>query len=72
VTQRSIDDYIKQRNEIQLAAEEKGNGDSCWIRLGPANRHIERVLAGSALTPAVEREIQNCFDRLIDTGDAIK
>jgi hypothetical protein len=61
----SIDDYIQQRNEIMLAAENENQAvaDRKWIALGVANRHIQRVLDGElSLTPAVEQEIQRCLE----------
>jgi len=60
-----IDQYIRRRNEIQLKAEQEGEteGRIMWSRLGVANRHIERVLGGAlVLTPAVEAEINRCFE----------
>lgn len=65
----TIDDYIQQRNELQLIAEDTCSyssidcADEMWVRLGVANRHIERVLTGQLpLTPGLEEEIQRCLD----------
>lgn len=64
----TIDDYIEQRNEIQLKAEALGKetADKCWAELGVANRHIERVLNGELRLAVVESEIQQCFRRITD------
>ena len=59
-----IDRYIQRRNDIQLMAETEGDGlaRECWTRLGVANRHIRRVLAGVLpLTPGLVYEIDSCL-----------
>ena len=66
----TIDDYIDQRNAIQLKAEAKGEdaGRVCWIKLGVANRLIEAVLnKQSRLVPGIEHEIANCLRRAQET-----
>ena len=62
---KTIDDYIAERNEIQLRAENKSydEGTRCWTELGVANRHIERVLNGVLPLRIVENEIAQCLDR---------
>ena len=63
----TIDDYIVERNRIQLAAENQEKGAECWTKLGVANRHIDRVLTGQLeLTPAVEDEIIRCLNEAQD------
>lgn len=73
----TIDEYIEQRNAIQLKAEP---GNQCnkivdrqeaerfaqrvFTELGVANRHIERVLKHAIPLKAVEGEIQSCFRRV--------
>ncbi len=62
----TIDDYIDQRNKIQLAAEALGDetGRKMWIRLGAANRIIKAVLDNNlTLVPGVVAEIENCLRR---------
>ncbi len=61
---KTIDDYIAERNAIQLKAEAAGDeaGATQWTNLGVANRHIERILKGElSLTPGVAGEIQKCL-----------
>lgn len=64
----TIDDYIEQRNDIQLEAEAKGKdiANKVWMELGVANRHIERVLSGLLTLRIVENEIVNCLERVKD------
>jgi len=65
MTEKTIDDYVAKRNEIQLEAENIGDDAAAkmWSRLGVANRHIERVVSGRLeLTPAVAAEIERCFE----------
>jgi hypothetical protein len=62
----TLDDYIAERNRIQLEAEAIGEeaGIERWVRLGVANRHIQRIIYGKlSLTPAVEEEIVECLRR---------
>lgn len=73
----TIDDYIAQRNEIQLSAE-PGNewnkianryeawefASRAWGELGVANRHIERVLDGTLRLNQCEKEIVQCLERV--------
>lgn len=62
----NIDDYIAQRNAIQIAS---GDTDECWASLGVANRHITRVIDGTMpLTPGLELEIQQCLERVRTAG----
>ena len=68
---RRIDELILQRNAIVVNAETQSEeaGDRCWAELGVANGHIERVLHGVfALSPAVERDIGQCFRRVRSHG----
>jgi hypothetical protein len=62
----SIDEYIEQRNDIQLRAESlsKELADLCWIELGVANRHIERVVDEVLPLRFVENEIARCLERV--------
>jgi hypothetical protein len=62
----TIDDYIEQRNAIQFKAEAISEeiAAKCWIELGVANRHIERVLNGLLSLPIVEQEIIRCLQRV--------
>lgn len=62
----TIDDYIKQRNDIQLRAEgiSKEVADRCWTELGVANRHIERVVDEVLPLHIVSNEIESCFARV--------
>lgn len=58
---KTIDDYINERNAIQLKAEAIADscGARCWAIMGVANRHIARVVEGILpLLPMVEKEIQ--------------
>lgn len=61
-----IEEYIEQRNEIQFQAEALGKelADKCWIELGVANRHIERVVSGIFPLQLVENEIVSCLQRV--------
>ncbi len=55
-----IDALIEQRNAVSLEAEaiSDGMGAAVDVRLGVANRHINRVLTNqTALTPGIEAEI---------------
>jgi hypothetical protein len=63
--ERDLDYYIAERNKIQLDAEKKtpNIANMCWIKLGVANRHIERLIAGLTLTPAIGDEIAGCLER---------
>ena len=64
---KSIDNWIEERNKIQLNAESVSDefAKQIWISLGVANRHIARVLNGDLdLVPAVEQEIEACFKRV--------
>lgn len=68
---KTIDDYIEQRNAIQLRAEALGEerARSTWLKLGVANRHISRIVSGQLiLSPQVEWEIQKCLERA-EPGD---
>jgi hypothetical protein len=62
----TIDNYIEQRNDIQLRAEGVGKelADKCWVELGVANRHINRVIDEELPLSIVEDEIQKCFYRV--------
>lgn len=63
----TLDDLIEERNEIQFLSEGHSEDEAieCWTRLGVANRHIERVVTGVLpLTPAIELEIAECFQRV--------
>jgi hypothetical protein len=60
---KTIDYWVGARNEVQFTAEPMGNliADECWVRLGVANRHINRVINGALpLTPGLESEIETC------------
>ncbi len=61
----SVDDYIEQRNDIQLSAESlsKDFADMVWTELGVANRHISRVLDGLLPLRIVAPEIESCLRR---------
>ena len=62
----TIDDLIQKRNQIQLTAEtiSEDIAQECWIKLGVANRHLERVIGGVfSLFPALEAEIDCCLMR---------
>ena len=63
----TIDDYAEQRNAIYMKAHAKGEeiGDKCWVELGTANRHIDRVIGGLLKLTQVEDEITACFRRVI-------
>ena len=63
---KTIDDYIEERNAIQLKAEPLGDKEAnkCWAELGVANRHITRVLDGMFELGDVEKEIEACFHRV--------
>ena len=63
--EKTIDDYIEERNELQLKAEgiNKTIADNCWAELGVANRHIARVLSGEFRLEVVENEIIKCLSR---------
>jgi hypothetical protein len=57
-----IDRLIACRNEIQLLAESIDCGDECWVRLGIANRHLERLVSGTMeLSRGVEDDVSRCF-----------
>lgn len=62
----TIDNYIEQRNKIQLRAEaiSKEVADKCWVELGVANRHIRRVLNGEVELAIVADEIEHCLRRV--------
>jgi hypothetical protein len=62
----TIDDYIQQRNGIQLKAEAQGEeiAKNCWTELGAANRHIEHVITGKLKLSDVEHEIIACLRRV--------
>jgi len=62
----TIEDYIDQRNDIQIRAEDLGSelATSCWTELGVANRHIQRVVAGTFPLQFVENEIVRCLERV--------
>lgn len=62
----TIDEYIERRNALQLRAEnvDKETADRCWIELGVANRHIQRVLDGILTLNFVEDEIERCLQRV--------
>lgn len=58
---KSINEYITRRNDIALRAERSSEeiGNLAWTKLGPANRHISRVVAGEMeFVPAVADEIE--------------
>ncbi len=62
----TIDDYIEQRNHIQLIAEDQSEeiARKCWAELGVANRHIARVLDEQLPLGIVENEIVQCLQRV--------
>jgi len=63
---KTLDEYIEERNEIQLIAEASGESFArrIWTELGVANRHIERVLDGVLGLQQCHTEIEACFIRV--------